>query len=265
MRNPSPFTRDEHFSSLMKHNTIDTVPLLHSRFADDSHYFLIFDFIYSSLNCSSPGWSWRLSSVLTQFKLIHIRSIFRKFTELSYNLQDLILWINKCTLTSFVALGTQSEGNASKNKRTNSWFPLHNNAPAHRSVLIKDFLARTMWQHGVSPTRSWPGSSWFSLVPSTEISTEGTALSWCYWHNWECDGRTEKVLTIWLPECFQHFYSRWEKCTVAQADNFERMLLKWFHCLEFLRNKVISGIFWSYHVHTILSTVMLLNFYSNWK
>jgi hypothetical protein len=26
--------------------------------------------------------------------------------------------------------------------RTNKWFILHDNAPAHRSVLVKDFLAR---------------------------------------------------------------------------------------------------------------------------
>ena len=31
-----------------------------------------------------------------------------------------------------------------ENKRTKSWFPLHHNAPARRSVLVKDFLARTM-------------------------------------------------------------------------------------------------------------------------
>jgi hypothetical protein len=24
-----------------------------------------------------------------------------------------------------------------------------------------------------------------------------------------------------LQECFQHFYSRWQKCTVAQGDYFE--------------------------------------------
>ena len=37
----------------------------------------------------------------------------------------------------------QSEGNASDKWRTNSWFLLHNNAPAHRSVLFKDFLAKS--------------------------------------------------------------------------------------------------------------------------
>jgi histone-lysine N-methyltransferase SETMAR len=29
-----------------------------------------------------------------------------------------------------------------ENLRTNSWFLLHYNAPAHRSVLVKDFLAK---------------------------------------------------------------------------------------------------------------------------
>ena len=34
--------------------------------------------------------------------------------------------------------------------RTESWFLLHDNAPAHRSVLAKDFLAKnkvTTWRH----------------------------------------------------------------------------------------------------------------------
>jgi len=32
-----------------------------------------------------------------------------------YNLQELLLWIKKRTLTSFVTLGMRSEGNAPKN------------------------------------------------------------------------------------------------------------------------------------------------------
>jgi len=36
---------------------------------------------------------------------------------------------------------------------------------------------------GVSPILSRPSSSWFLPVPSTEISIEGTALLWFYWHN----------------------------------------------------------------------------------
>jgi hypothetical protein len=40
--------------------------------------------------------------------------------------------------------------------RTNSWFLLHDNAPAHRSVLVKDSLAKndvTILQH--SPYLFW--------------------------------------------------------------------------------------------------------------
>jgi transposase len=36
----------------------------------------------------------------------------------------------------------QSGRNAPKNE-TSSWFLLHNNAPAHWSVLVKDFLAKS--------------------------------------------------------------------------------------------------------------------------
>ena len=43
-----------------------------------------------------------------------------------------------CTLTACVALGMRPE-----KRRTNSWFLLHVNAPAHRSVLVQDVLAKT--------------------------------------------------------------------------------------------------------------------------
>jgi hypothetical protein len=39
-------------------------------------------------------------------------------------------------------LRRRSEGNAPENWRTNSWFPLHDNAPAHRSVLVTGFLKK---------------------------------------------------------------------------------------------------------------------------
>jgi hypothetical protein len=35
--------------------------------------------------------------------------------------------------------------------RTNSWFLLHDNAPAHRLTLVKDFLAKTARQHWSIP------------------------------------------------------------------------------------------------------------------
>jgi hypothetical protein len=50
--------------------------------------------------------------------------------------------MNKCTLTPSVAFEIRSVGKAPKNWRTNVWFILHDNAPAHRSDLVKDFLAK---------------------------------------------------------------------------------------------------------------------------
>ena len=59
------------------------------------------------------------------------------------------------TLTSSVALGMQSEGNALKN----GWFLFHDNALAHQSVLVKDFLAKNNVTALEHPPLSWPGSS----------------------------------------------------------------------------------------------------------
>jgi transposase len=50
---------------------------------------------------------------------------------------------NFCTLTSFVTLWMASEGNAPKSRRINSWFLFRDNASTHRSVLVKDFLAKS--------------------------------------------------------------------------------------------------------------------------
>jgi hypothetical protein len=68
----------------------------------------------------------------------------------------------------------RSEGNAPKKWRTNSWFLLHDNAPAHRSVLVKDFLTKsnvtTMeylpYSHDLAPTG-------FYLFPLLKSASKG--------------------------------------------------------------------------------------------
>jgi transposase len=59
--------------------------------------------------------------------------------------------------------------------RTNDWFLLHENAAAHRSVLVKDFLAKnnlTALEHPLySPDLA--SADLFSVF-STEINIEGT-------------------------------------------------------------------------------------------
>jgi hypothetical protein len=64
-------------------------------------------------------------------------------------------------------------------RRTNSLFLFHDNAPAHLSVVVKEFLENTVWRH-------WNIShnlmTWLQLIlpaNSNEISIEGRRI---------CDG-----------------------------------------------------------------------------
>jgi len=86
-----------------------------------------------------------------------VRINFKKFPEFAatYNLQELLLWVKKCTFTSFVFSGMRSEGNAPK-KMTNSWSLFHDNASAQQSVFVKDLLAKNrVTNTGASPILSW--------------------------------------------------------------------------------------------------------------
>jgi len=61
-----------------------------------------------------------------------------------------------------------------QNWRTNSWFLLHDNAPAHRSVLVKDFLAKnnmTTLEH--SPYAPHLASPDFYLFPRLKSALNG--------------------------------------------------------------------------------------------
>jgi hypothetical protein len=85
--------------------------------------------------------------------------------------------IKKCTLTSFFALVKRSEEHTPKIGEPTFGFILHDNAPTHRSVLVKDFVAKNNVTTLEHPTYSLDlAAADFLPVPSTEISIEGTAL-----------------------------------------------------------------------------------------
>jgi hypothetical protein len=132
-----------------------------------------------------------------------------------------------------------------------SWFLLHDNAPAHQSVLVKDFLAMICDNTGPSPTFSWPGSSRFLPVPSGEISTEGTVLLWWWRHHEDCDRGAKKAFQKLLPGMFPtplqlltEVYSS-KRCPTI----LKEMWLKLLYWLVLLRNKMIPRTFWNYHSH----------------
>ena len=108
----------------------------------------------------------------------------------------------ECTLTSFVALRMRSEGNIPTDVGGESWCLLRDNAPAHRSGLVDDFLTKSnVTTQECSHILSWTGSSWLLTISSTEIRNKGMELVWCYWYK-ECGGRAEKSLTKLLSGMF---------------------------------------------------------------
>ena len=118
-----------------------------------------------------------------------------------YNFKELLLCLKNCTVNILLSFRDTLRRKGPHKWRTNSWFLLHNNAAAHRSDLVKDFVKQCD-NTGASPILSWPDCSWFLSVPSTVINIEGSALLWCCWRNWECDGRAEKDFTKWLRGMF---------------------------------------------------------------
>jgi len=84
-------------------------------------------------------------------------------------------------------------------RRTNGWFLFHNNAPAHQSILVNDFLAKnnvTTLEHLCTLL------TWLQLIFTCSLDwnrPKGTGLLWCYWHHWGCKGWAEKAFRKWLP------------------------------------------------------------------
>jgi hypothetical protein len=104
----------------------------------------------------------------------------------------------------------RSEGNGPEKWRTNSWFNLNDNAPAHGSVLVKDFIAK------INVT-TLPID--FHLFPRLKSTFTGRRF---------CDAtdiikNATEELKMLSQNCFQGcFYGRWQKRIVARRDYFER-------------------------------------------
>jgi len=106
---------------------------------------------------------------------------------------------------------------------TNSWFLLHDNAPAHRSVLVKDFLANnyvTTLEHPPYSTQLAPADLY--PLPRLKSALKGRRY---------CDvtdiirNATEELKMIsqnCFHGCFEHLYSCRQKCIAAKGGLFER-------------------------------------------
>ena len=106
--------------------------------------------------------------------------------------------------------------------RINSWFLLHNNVPAHQSVLDKDFLAtNNVTTLELSPYTPDLAPVDLCMFPQLKSVLEGRCV--CDVSDIIKNAMEElKILSQnGFQECFQHFYSHWQKCLVAQWDYLE--------------------------------------------
>jgi hypothetical protein len=103
---------------------------------------------------------------------------------------------------------------------------------------------------GASPILSSLGSSWFLPVPSIEITIEGTALLWCYWHNKECDGRAEKAFIKWRPGMFLTLVQLLEKVNSWTMGLFFRncsssdCTILYFSEIKWFREHFVATTYW---------------------
>jgi hypothetical protein len=107
--------------------------------------------------------------------------------------------------------------------RTNSWFILQDNAPAHRSGLVKDFLTEnyvtTMEQDPNSPDLVVADTD---LFPRLKSALKGGCLDAADFNNNAVE-EVKRLSQIYFQEFFQNVYSGWKKCNpvVAQEECFE--------------------------------------------
>jgi hypothetical protein len=88
--------------------------------------------------------------------------------------------------------------------RTSSWFLIHSNAPVHRSVLVRDFLANNTVTTMEHPHTLLTCSSRFLPVSSSEISVEVPALCGATDSVKNVTEELERLSQNVFRDCFQH-------------------------------------------------------------
>ena len=101
---------------------------------------------------------------------------------------------------------------------TNSSVLLNDNVPAHRSVLVKDFLAKNnMTTLQSSPSPLDPDTADLCVFPPLKAALNG----WRVCCSTDIKNATEELKRLsqnGFQECFQDLYSSWQKCTDAQGN-----------------------------------------------
>ena len=152
---------------------------------------------------------------------------FSEFTSISYR-HSLVLFTVTATVNKEMYIDILHHlRDAVKRKhlnecRTKSRFFVHDNAPGHWSILVKDFLAKhnvTILEHPPYCHNLTPAG--YCLVPQLKSPLKGQ----CFCDATDIIENTMEELTRLsqngFQECFQQLNSHWKTCIVTQADHFE--------------------------------------------
>jgi hypothetical protein len=161
-------------------------------------------------------WTWRLCalwvtrlSLCTRvspniLKLLLLSSSSKKFSKFAGVVsEDKEMWIDV-----FRRLSDAVRRQSSEKFRTNTWFLFHENAPAHRSVLVKDFLAKNNVTTLELPSYSLDlAAPDFYMLPRLKSSLEGGRCCECSDIVKNATQELKRFSQTVFRECFQHLYS----------------------------------------------------------
>jgi hypothetical protein len=83
----------------------------------------------------------------------------------------------------------------------NDWILRHDNAPAHKALSVKQFLAQKLNYWNGTPTLfSWFGSEWLLGVTKNKVCSNGTQISRHWRHKKKFDDGTEIYSTTGVPK-----------------------------------------------------------------
>jgi len=106
--------------------------------------------------------------------------------------------------------------------KNGDWLLHHDNAPAHTSLVVREFLTKnnvsTVPHPAYSPDLA-PCD--FYVFPKMKLWLKGRHFASIE----EVQAESQQILNMLMPvdfnECFQKWQNRWDRCIQAQGDYFE--------------------------------------------
>ena len=150
--------------------------------------------------------------------------------------------------------------------RSNSWLILHANAPAHRSVLAKDFIAKNnVTTLELPPNFPDLAVADICLFPRLKSALLGGCLDSADFDKNEIE-ELKRFSQNYFHECFQNFYSGWKKCSYSCTSGMIWRKCCLNYCTVFIFPEIewFGNILKLTHIHCIQWINLLTHLKINW-